>query len=333
MVFISDFDIRISDFFCYTRYMIQNTTYDLIIIGGGPAGAAAAVYSARKQLKTLIIAEEFGGQSSVSEKIFNWIGTPEISGLDLAKSFKNHVEYYKGEFLNIEVGARVENVSKNDDSSFLVKTNKGDSYQTKTVLVSSGSGRRKLTVPGADTFDAKGIVYCASCDGPLFSGMDVAVIGGGNEGFETAAQLLAYCKSVTVIQRSEMFKADQITVEKVLSNPKVTGILNAEITEVFGDGFVQGLKYKDKSGVEQTLNVQGIFVEIGQIPNTGFVEGIVGFDDFKRIKIDPWTQRSSVDGIWSAGDCANILYHQNNIATGDAVKAIEDIYMWLHKKS
>lgn len=306
-------------------------TYDLIIIGGGPAAAAGAVYAARKQLKTAMVAKEFGGQSVVSEKIFNWIGTPEISGADLAQALKTHAEYYKGEYLEIFEGELVESVEKSGEE-FVIKTDKGTTLQARAVLIAAGSGRRKLTVPGAEEFDNRGIVYCATCDGPLFSGQDVVVIGGGNAGFETAAQLLAYAKSVTLLQRSGEYKADAVTVEKVLAHPNMTGILNANITEVFGENFVQGIKYTDESGEEKTLDVTGVFVEIGQIPNTGIVEGDVELDEYKRIKIDPWTQASSTPGIWAAGDCTNIKYHQNNIAAGDAVKAIEDIYLWLHRK-
>lgn len=308
-------------------------TYDLIIIGGGPAGASAAVYAARKQLKTLVIAEEWGGQSVVSEKIYNWIGTPEISGSDLAKSLKSHVDYYVGEFLQTSAGERVEKVEKTGNF-FAVKTSSGNAYETRAVLVASGSGRRKLStkIPGADALEHKGLTYCASCDGPLFSGQDVVVLGGGNAALETAAQLLAYCKTVTIIQRSDAFKADEITVEKVLNNPKAKAIMNAEITEILGEKFVSGIKYKDESG-EHTLDVKGIFVEIGQIPNTVYVEGVVEMNGYKQIIADPKTQMTSVPGIWAAGDCTDVLYHQNNIAAGDAVRALEDIYMYLHKNS
>ena len=308
-------------------------TYDLIIIGAGPAGVSAAVYAARKQLKTLLIAEEFGGQSVVSEKIYNWIGTPEISGSDLAKDLKSHVDYYVGEFLQTSAGERVEKLEKSGNF-FSVKTGSGNAYETRAVLISSGSGRRKLDskIPGADALEHKGLTYCASCDGPIFSGQDVAVLGGGNAALETAAQLLAYCKSVTIIQRSGEFRADEITVEKVLANPKAKAIMNAEITEIMGDKFVSGLKYK-VDGVETELPVKGIFVEIGQIPNTSFAEGLVEMNQYKQVKTDPRTQMTNVPGIWAAGDCADVLYHQNNIAAGDGVRALEDIYMYLHKNS
>ncbi len=307
--------------------------YDLIIIGGGPAGAAAAVYAARKQLKTLIIAEEFGGQSVVSEKIYNWIGTPEISGAQLAKDLRAHVAYYEGEFLQTATGERVEKLEKTGNF-FSVQTGAGNSYETRAVLIASGSGRRKLDskIPGADALEHRGLTYCASCDGPLFSGQDVAVLGGGNAALETAAQLLAYCKTVTIIQRSAEFRADEITVAKVLANPKARAIMNAEITEIVGDKFVSGLKYKDASG-EHTLDVKGIFVEIGQIPNTAYAEGIVTMNAYKQIIADPKTQMTNVPGIWAAGDCTDVMYHQNNIAAGDAVRALEDIYIYLHKNS
>ena len=305
--------------------------YDVIIIGGGPAGVAGAVYAARKQLKTAIVTDKFGGQSDVSELIYNWIGTPEISGSDLAKGLKSHVEYYKGEYLDIFEGEKVSGLAKTD-TGFSVTTDKDQTLESKTILMTAGSGRRKLTVPGAEEFDGKGVVYCASCDGPLFAGQDVVVVGGGNAGFESAAQLVAYCKSVTLLQRGDAYGADEITVNKVLSNENMTGILNAEISEIMGDKFVQGIKYTDAEGTEHQLNVTGVFVEIGQIPSTDFVESLEGLnlDKYKRIKIDPRTQKTSLDGFWAAGDCTDVLYHQNNIAAGDAVTALEDIYLWLN---
>ncbi|PIP87233.1 hypothetical protein COW81_01340 [Candidatus Campbellbacteria bacterium CG22_combo_CG10-13_8_21_14_all_36_13] len=304
-------------------------TFDLIIIGGGPAGTAASIYASRKQLKTLLITKEFGGQSVVSEDIQNWIGFPSISGADLAKSFKEHVEKYKGDVLEIKEGEYAEMVEKTD-IGFSVKTNKA-TYDTKTVLIVTGSHRRQLTVPGADRLEHKGLTYCASCDGPLFSGQDVAVIGGGNAAFETASQLLAYAKSVTLLNRSDVFKADEITVNKVLSHPNMKAIKGAELLEILGDNFVSGLKYKINDE-EQELAVAGIFAEIGSIPTTGFVDGLVEMTEYKQIKVDPKTQQTSLPGIWSAGDCTDGLYHQNNIAAGDAVKALEDIYLYLNAR-
>lgn len=305
--------------------------YDLIILGGGPAGASAAVYAARKQLKTAIIIKEFGGQSMVSETIYNWIGTPEISGADLGNNFKKHILYYKGPYLDVVEGETANEVIK-EDNIFTVKTESGKSYSTKSILVATGSGRRKLEAINADKFEHKGITYCASCDGPLFADQDIIVIGGGNAGFETAAQLLAYCKSVTLIHRREEFRADEITVKKVMANPKFKVITNAEIIQVDGEQFANSLTYKDKkTGEEHVVKTAGIFVEIGQIPNTEFLKGVVELDEINKIIVDPMTQMSSTPGIWAAGDCTNGKYHQNNIAAGDAVKALEDAYVWLHK--
>lgn len=305
--------------------------YDLIIIGGGPAAVAATVYASRKQLKSIIIASEFGGQSTVSDTIYNWIGTQTISGHDLGEDLKNHALSYKGQFLDVAEGEKVINVSKND-STFIVKTDANKEYVGRAVLVASGSGRRKLEAENADKYEHKGITYCASCDGPLFSDQDVLVIGGGNAGFETALQLLAYCKSVTLVHRSPEFKADEITIAKTLANPKFKGIKNADILRVDGDQFVSSLTYKDKvTGEEHTLPATGIFVEVGQVPNTGFMKDIVEIDTLGKIVVDPMTQMTTTPGIWAAGDCTNGKYHQNNIAAGDAVKALEDAYIWIHK--
>ncbi len=177
-------------------------TYDLIIIGGGPAGCAAAVYAARKRLKTALIAYEFGGQSNVSENIQNWIGTPSISGIDFAQTLKKHVQTYAEGYVDMIEGEVATLIDKVEGGGFMVSTDAKKSYLGKTLLITSGSGRRKLEIPGAKEFENKGITYCASCDGPLFADQDVVVIGGGNAAFETAAQLAAYCKSVTILHRS-----------------------------------------------------------------------------------------------------------------------------------
>ncbi len=344
--------------------------HDLMIVGGGPAGVAAGVYAARKRLNTILIAEEIGGQSVVSEGIENWIGSPKVTGAELATLFKTHLNAVKGDAVTLAVGERVVLITKTKEGAFLATTKAGKEFSAKAVLIASGAGRRKLDVPGAQQFENKGVTYCASCDGPLFAGMDVAVIGGGNAGFETALQLLAYAKSVTLIHRHKEFKGDPITVEKACAHPNMRVIRHAESTEVTGEQFVAGLKYKDKdSGEVKELAVSGIFVEAGVIPNTEFAKGLVELDEVKRIKVDPRNQRAYLTeqmppiasdakrgesgeegvlggtppepqglrneadgasgGVWAAGDCTDELYHQNNIAAGDGVKALEDIYLWV----
>jgi alkyl hydroperoxide reductase subunit F len=307
--------------------------YDLLIIGGGPAGTAAGVYASRKQLKTLLVTKDWGGQSTVSTDIQNWIGTPSLSGDQLAKDLRAHLETYAGEQVDIIADQTVVSLDKTADGLFEATLSDGSTHTSQAVLIGSGSTRRRLVVPRADEFEHKGVTYCASCDGPIFAGQDVAVIGGGNAGFETAAQLLAYAKSVTLLHHGATFKADPVTVEKVLAHENMTGILNAQTKEVLAEKFVNGLVYTDTiSGADQTLPVTGIFVEIGMIPNTEFVNGVVERDEYKRIMIDPWTQKTTTPNIWAAGDCTNVKYHQNNISAGDAVRALEDIYITLKAK-
>jgi alkyl hydroperoxide reductase subunit F len=305
-------------------------TYDLVIIGGGPAGVAAAVYAARKKLTTAIFTDSWGGQSIVSDDIQNWIGTPHISGANLAKSLKAHLDEYVHAGITLKEGTRASSIAKTE-TGFTVTTDKGETFDTKTVLLAVGSQRRRLPATGADQFEHKGLTYCASCDGPLFTDRDVVVIGGGNAAFESAAQLLAYTKSVTLLNRTETFRADPVTVEKVSAHPHMKVVTNAEITEVHGDVFVNGISYTDaKTKEAHTLPCDGIFVEIGMIPNTTFVKELVKLNETQQVEIDPWTQRTSTTGIWAAGDCTNIRYHQNNIAVGDAVRALEDIYAFIH---
>lgn len=302
--------------------------HDLIIIGGGPAGVAAGVYAARKRLTAVLVTEEFGGQSTVSEGIQNWIGTVNIPGAELAKNLKEHVHAYKDDVLEIIEGDRVEKLEK-AEGGFTVTTRDGRSYTGRAVLIASGAGRKKLTIPGAAEFENKGVTYCASCDGPLFAGQDVAVVGGGNAGFETAAQLLAYAKSVTLIHRRDSYKADAITVEKVLAHPNMRALTNTEPVEVKGEKFVSGLVVKNRETGETTeLPVTGVFAEIGVIPNTEYARGLVELDEVGRVITNPKNQTTSVEGVWAAGDATDELYHQNNIAAGDAVKALEDIYQW-----
>jgi len=317
---------------------------DLIIIGGGPAGAAAGIYAARKQLKTVLIAEEIGGQSVVSDGIENWIGTPKISGTDLAKSLRAHLDAVAGTVVTLVLGERVISLEKTSEGFTVTMVKAGQALNRtstsaagRSVLIASGASRRKLDVPGAVQFENRGVTYCASCDGPLFAEKDVAVIGGGNAGFETALQLLAYAKTVTLIHHRAEFKADPVTVAKALAYPNMRAIANAEPTEIVGgpsaNGFVTGLKYRDNgSGTVGELAVSGIFVEIGVAPNTPFVKGLVDLDEVQRIIVDPKNQRASIEGIWAAGDCTDELYHQNNIAAGDGVKALEDIYLWIKKQ-
>ena len=305
--------------------------HDLIIIGGGPAGVAAGVYAARKRLKTVFIAEEIGGQSAQSTEIQNWIGTEKISGMELAKSLEKHLRAYAANMVDIRLGERVEKISA-IEGGFEVSGTKG-TYTSRAVLIATGGARRKLQIPGAEQFEHKGLTYCASCDGPMFSGQDVVVVGSGNAGFDSASQLLAYCKTVTILNRSaEPSKADPATVAAVLANPNAHLLNNTIPVEIRGNMFVESLAIKNTTTNEESvLPVSGIFVEIGADPATGFAKDLIELAPDGTVQIDYRTQRTTREGIWAAGDCTNIPYHQNNIAAGDAVKALEDIYYWLKK--
>lgn len=306
----------------------MNHIYDTIIIGGGPAGVSAGVYAARKKLHALLITPDFGGQSVVSENIENWIGTTKITGNELSKNFKEHLLAYAGDMVEVKEGEWVTDIVEKNDN-FAVVTNAG-TYDTKTVLIATGSTRRKLDIPGAKEFDNKGISYCASCDGPLFSGQPVAIIGGGNAALESASQLLAYCSEVTILNRSPKLKGDELTIEKLSKNPKLKIITNAVPVEIKGDTFVSSIVYEDTStNTNHEIQTPAVFVEIGLLPATSFAKNVLRLNEIGQIPVNPKNQQTEVSGIWAAGDCTNGLYHQNNIASGDAVKALEDMYLWI----
>lgn len=311
--------------------MEKNKIHDLIIIGGGPAGVAAGVYAARKKLNTLVITKDFGGQSIVSETVENWIGEIIIKGVDLQKKLADNIKHYKSETFQINEFQFVKSITKKDNI-FEVENNMGKIFETKSVLITSGAKRRQLIVDGAKEFEHKGLTYCASCDGPLFADKDLVVIGGGNSGFESASQLLAYAKSVTLLHKGPEYRAEPQMVENVLANEKMNGILNANISEVLGTTFVESIKYIDMvSKEEKSLDVAGVFVEIGAIPATDFVsDEFIKKDNIGQIVINHQNGKTSQPGIWAAGDCTDSLFKQNNIAMGDAVKCIEDIYSYLN---
>lgn len=305
--------------------------YDLIIIGGGPAGTAAAVYAARKKITTLLLTESFGGQSVVSDNIENWIGEKTINGLDLAKKFEAHVRAQEG--IEIKMPDRAASVRQRAEGGFEVVSEKGETYQTKTVLVVSGGRRRKLGVPGEDTFSGKGVAYCATCDAPLFRNKTVAVAGSGNSALEAVIDLLPYATHVYLLVRGDQLKGDMTTQVEVKNSPKVTVLMNATTHEITGDKFVKALTYIDTiTNEKNTIDLGGVFVEIGSMPNTEMVKDMVTMNDFGEIVVDPVHGTTSKAGIWAAGDVTNCPYKQNNIAAGDAVKAVLSIYSYLLKQ-
>lgn len=306
--------------------------YDVIIIGGGPGGVAAGVYAARKKMKTLLVTDTFGGQSLVSNDIQNWIGTKSISGFDLGKSLEEHLRAQEG--IEIVEGELVTSVAKKGgaDGGFTVATNGGKTFDTKYILLTSGSSRKKLGVPGEKQFDGKGVVYCTTCDAPLFGEKTVVVIGGGNSALEGVLDLIAYASKIYLMVRSEILKGDPISQEKIKANPKVEILWNSVIEEIRGEKFVTGIKYKNvKTGESKDLPLDGVFVEIGLVPNSDFVKDLVRINEYGRVIIDGKTQQTSQPGIWAAGDVTDGLYDQNNISVGDSIKAVLNIYDQLKK--
>jgi alkyl hydroperoxide reductase subunit F len=299
--------------------------YDLIIIGGGPGGVAAGVYAARKKIKAALITDSFGGQSLVSNGIENWIGTKSISGFDLAKNLEEHLRAQTG--IDIMNGDLVASVAKRDDGTFLLTTKNGKTLETKYILLTSGSRRKRLGVPGEDAFDGKGVVFCTTCDAPLFGGQTVAVVGGGNSALEGVEDLLQYASKIYLFVRSEVLRGDPVTQEKVKSHPNVEIIWNSVIEEIKGEAFVNGVKYKNvKTNEEKDLALNGVFVEIGLIPNSDFVKDLVALDAVGHVVVDHKTQQTSCPGIWAAGDVSDVLYDQNNISVGDSIKAVLNVY-------
>ena len=306
--------------------------YDVIIIGGGPAGTAAAIYAARKKIRTLLITDSFGGQSVVSDDIQNWIGEPHISGFDLAQKLEAHVRAFP-DTVEIKMPERVTEV-KVISNGFEIHTDKKNIYETKTIILAAGARRRKLGVPGEEKFNGKGVAYCSTCDAPLFSDKKVAVVGGGNAGLEAVVDLFPYASEVYLLHRGEALKGDPVEQEEMKKNPKLKQIiLNAETQEIIGDRFVSGLKYKNiKTGEEKSLQVDGVFVEIGSEPNSEIVKNLVDLDKWGQVIIDAKHATTSHHGIFAAGDITDDPYKQNNISAGDAVKAALAAYSYLLKR-
>jgi alkyl hydroperoxide reductase subunit F len=306
--------------------------YDVAIIGGGPAAVAAGVYAARKKMKTILIAEGIGGQSVVSDGIENWIGEKNIPGPMLAKKLKDHLEVYQNE-IDLKIPAKVEKVEKNEDGTFQV--NFGEKSETvKAVVVCSGGRHRRLGVPGEAKFDGRGVAFCATCDAPFFKDKEVAVIGGGNSGLEAVVDLLEYASKIYLIARKGEgeLRGDPVTQEQVMNSDKVKIIYQANAIEVLGDKMVSGLKYKKIGSEEENeIAVQGIFVEIGTVPNSEIVGDLVELDQWGNIKIDAKTQATNCAGIFAAGDVTETMFRQNNIAVGDAIKALLSAYEYVKK--
>ncbi len=293
--------------------------FDVLVVGGGPAGASAAIYAARKGIRTGLVAERFGGQVSDTVGIENFISVKYTEGPQLVAHLEEHVKEYGVDIMKTQ---KVVAVRKNPDGLSEVELANGAVLATKSLIMSTGARWREMNVPGEQQYRTKGVAYCPHCDGPLFKGKKVAVIGGGNSGIEAAIDLSGIVEHVTVLEFSDTLRADAVLVKKAESTKNITIIRQAMTTEVLGDGQrVVGLKYKDRATDEtHVIDLSGIFVQIGLVPNTEFLKDTIQLTERGEIVIDDHGQ-TSVPGIFAAGDCTNVPYKQIIISMGAGATA------------
>jgi len=290
--------------------------YDVLVVGGGPAGASAAIYAARKGIRTGIVAERFGGQVLETLGIENFIGTKYTEGPKLAASLEEHVKEYGIDVMKLQ---RAKRLSKND--LIEVELESGAVLKSKTVILSTGARWRNVNVPGEAEFKNKGVAYCPHCDGPLFAGKDVAVIGGGNSGVEAAIDLAGIAKHVTVLEFMPELKADAVLQKRLYSLPNVTVLKNVQTKEITGTDKVEGISYIEReSGEEKHVALQGVFVQIGLVPNTEWLGDTLERTRFGEIVVDS-RGATSVPGVFAAGDCTNSPYKQIIISMGSGATA------------
>lgn len=294
--------------------------FDVLVVGGGPAGAAAAIYAARKGIRTGVVAERFGGQVLDTMGIENFISVQHTEGPKLAAQLENHVKEYEVDVMNLQKA--IELVPAGADGLHEIRLENGASVKSKTVILSTGARWRQMNAPGEDEYRNKGVAYCPHCDGPLFKGKRTAVIGGGNSGVEAAIDLAGIVAHVTLIEFDNQLRADAVLQTKLRSLPNVTIVTSALTTQVLGDGAkVTGLVYKDReTEVLHTVELEGIFVQIGLVPNTEWLKGVIELSSRGEIEVDA-RGATSLPGVFAAGDATTVPYKQIIIAMGEGSKA------------
>jgi len=302
--------------------------YELIIIGGGPAGMTAAVYAARKKLNTLLISYDIGGQVLWTVGIENYMGYQFIEGHELMKKFEEQVKQFP---LDVKTGERVSSLSQTN-GGFEARTDKGESYQAKAAIIAAGKRPRQLNVPGEEKLKGRGVTYCAICDGPLFEGENVAVIGGGNSALEAAEDMIKIADHVYLVSLTPL-TGDQILIGKVKAANNLTMFLEHEVLEIKGESRVKGIKIRDlKSKQESELDVGGIFIEIGLIPNSEPFKGIASLNSFGEIEVS-CANETGVPGLFAAGDVTNVPEKQIVVAAGEGAKAALKAHHYLQRLS
>lgn len=299
--------------------------YDLIIVGGGPAGMTAAVYTARKKLNALLLSRNLGGQPLLTAEVENYMGYQYVSGPELMRKFADQVKQFD---LERRIGEEVQNLS-HGDSSFQLTTD--DSlYEAKSLIIATGKRPRTLNVPGEGKFRGKGVTYCAVCDAPVFSGMNVAVVGGGNSALEAVDDLLKYADHVYLLS-STPITGDAVLFDRIRQSPKLEIMLEHEVVEILGTHMLEAILVRDlKTAEHQRLPVGGIFIEIGLIPNSTLVKDLVHLNQAGEIQID-CANRTEVPGLFAAGDVTNVADKQIVIAAGEGAKAALEAHKYLQK--
>ncbi len=297
--------------------------FDVLVIGGGPAGNTAAIYAARKGIRTGIVAERFGGQVMDTMDIENFTSVTKTQGPKFAAAMEEHVREYEVDIMNLQKVASIKGAEETANGLVEVTLDNGARLESKTVILSTGARWRQMNVPGEQEYATRGVAYCPHCDGPLFKGKRVAVIGGGNSGVEAAIDLAGIVEHVTLLEFADTLRADQVLQDKLASLPNTTVIKSALTTEVVGDGSqVTALRYQDRvSGEDREIELAGIFVQIGLLPNTDFLKGSeVELSNRGEIVVNERNE-TNVKGVFAAGDCTTVPYKQIIIATGEGAKA------------
>ncbi len=300
---------------------------DVTIIGAGPAGVAAAIYTARKGLKVTMVADRIGGQVKDTQDIENLISVPLTTGSELSANFEKHLREYD---ITLKEHVSVKEISETEDENYRIHLNTGETFETRSIILATGAQWRKLGVPGEDENVGKGVAYCAHCDGPFFKGKDISVIGGGNSGIEAALDLAGIVKHVTVLEFADDLKADQVLINKAKEKANIDIITSAATQEIkANDGKVTSIVYQDRSSSEtKELDVSAVFVQIGLVPNTAFVKGFVNLNRFGEIEIDERC-RTDRKGIFACGDVTTVPFKQINIAMGEGSKAALSAFEYL----
>ena len=305
----------------------MNDIYDLIIIGGGPAGITAGIYAARKKLKTLIISKDFQGQVKFAVSVENYPGLQNTTGIELAKKFEEHLKEQEIEIINGEA-VKI----KKENQFFEIITNKEKRYISFSIIIASGADPRPLEVEGEKEFIGRGVTYCTTCDAPLFKNKTVVVIGGGNSGVTAAIELTNYANKVYLMEFMPELAADELEQEKAKSNEKITILTSCALKKIEGNNFVERIIYEDlKSKEKKTLKVDGVFVSVGTQPATSFIKELVDFNEKDEIIVDPKTCETKSAGLFAAGDVTDVMFNQIVIAAGEGAKAALCVYDYLKK--